>query len=85
LALGLADAGYSGDWSRLGVFTTAQEVQAQQVVQFIAVAHIFTAAVTAWVASKGGYPLPLAIGKGYLFGTLAILEIHSVCESQQEV
>ncbi|GLC68670.1 hypothetical protein PLESTF_000721200 [Pleodorina starrii] len=57
----LVDAGFSGDWSRIGVLTTAQELVAQQAWWFILVAHSAVAAIAVQYALRQGYP-PLQAG-----------------------
>jgi len=48
--LGLVDAGWSGDWSRIGAITVENENQARWVVEHVVVpGHLITAALTYFV------------------------------------
>lgn len=67
--LGLVDAGYSGDWSRIGVLTKPQEEQLQQLVQILAVIHVACAIATAALQRPGVLAL-----KALLTGPLALAE-----------
>ncbi len=49
--LGLTDAAFSGDWSRIGVLTVTQEAQLQQLVVAIACVHV---ACSVGLAVRGG-------------------------------
>ncbi|GLI67445.1 hypothetical protein VaNZ11_011638 [Volvox africanus] len=78
----LVDAGFSGDWSRIGVLTRDQEVLAQQAWWFILVAHSVVAAITVGYALRQGYP-PLEAGfRGLLFGTLGLYDVYVRCQSK---
>lgn len=67
--LGLVDAAYSGDWSRIGVLTTAQEQQLQQAVMFVAAVNAFcTLAVVVLQRS------PAVAFKALLTGPFALAE-----------
>ncbi|GIL82647.1 hypothetical protein Vretimale_8246 [Volvox reticuliferus] len=77
----LVDAGFSGDWSRIGVLTSDQELSAQQAWWFILVAHSVVAAITVGYALRRGYP-PLQAGvRGLLFGTLGLYDVYVRCQS----
>lgn len=78
--LAVVDAGFSGDWSRIGVLTTDQELVLQELVKFIVVAHGVTAALTVRVAQENSYSIPEAVLKGFAFGSLGLVEIHQRCE-----
>ncbi|EFJ46864.1 hypothetical protein VOLCADRAFT_92601 [Volvox carteri f. nagariensis] len=79
----LADAGFSGDWSRIGVLTTDQEVLAQQAWWFILVAHSVVAAITAMYAQRQGYPPLQAGARGLLFGTLGLYDVYVRCQGKR--
>lgn len=68
--LGLVDAGYSGDWSRIGVLTAAQEVQLQQVVIALAAVNVSCALAIALILKR---PAVLAL-KAVLTGPFALVE-----------
>ena len=51
---GVVDAGYSGDWSRVGALTTEQEAWTRRFVAFVAVAHGVVGAIARDVALKRG-------------------------------
>lgn len=61
--LAAVDAGWSGDWSRIGVITVEMEAQLRDFTLFVAVGHSVTAAITVWVAQNGGYNLGVAAAK----------------------
>ncbi|GIL55222.1 hypothetical protein Vafri_10805 [Volvox africanus] len=78
----LVDAGFSGDWSRIGVLTKDQELLAQQAWWFILVTHSVVAAITVGYALRRGYP-PLEAGfRGLLFGTLGLYDVYVRCQSK---
>lgn len=68
--LGLTDAGFSGDWSRIGVLTTFQEQQLQQLTVAIACVHI-TCSLGLALSGRGDRWLVL---KALATGPLAVAE-----------
>ena len=53
------DAGYSGDWSRIGVLTPELENVIKGLLVSLGFFHIFCGSIAAVAASKKGYnPLP---------------------------
>jgi len=80
--LGLVDAAYSGDWSRIGIITSEQELQLQQAVLIIAAIHGVEAAIAAYIAKgKGvddaGKLLAVAI-RAFFFGALEINKVSQM-------
>lgn len=70
---GVVDAGFSGDWSRIGVLTTTQEGEIRTFCAFVAAAH-GTLAVAAYdVAKKRGRDPALAFLKVFVVGSLAFV------------
>lgn len=61
--LGIIDAGYSGDWSRIGVLKPQQEQLIQSFVVALGFFHIFCAGVAAYVASSKGLDAPKSVAK----------------------
>ena len=61
--LATVDAGYSGDWSRIGVITVGDEVVLQQACVTLGSFQIFCAALGAAVAAKRGGSWPAAVAK----------------------
>ncbi|KAG2435891.1 hypothetical protein HXX76_007086 [Chlamydomonas incerta] len=72
----LADAAFSGDWSRIGVLTTAQEVLAAQAFTFIMSAHAVVGVISAAYATRVQYPVLEAGVRGALFGTLGLYDVY---------
>ncbi|KAF5840913.1 hypothetical protein DUNSADRAFT_15113 [Dunaliella salina] len=80
--LGLVDAAYSGDWSRIGILSTEQELQLQQAVLIIAAIHGAEAAIAAYLAKgKGvddvGELLAVAL-RAFFFGALEINKVSQM-------
>ena len=61
--LATVDAGYSGDWSRIGVITKENEIVLQQACVTLGSFHIFCAALGAGVAVRRGSSWPAAVAK----------------------
>lgn len=62
-SLALVDAGWSGDWSRIGAISVEQEALARSIITVAASAHSVTALICVCLAQQGGYSLPLAAFK----------------------
>lgn len=63
MILGIIDAGYSGDWSRIGVLTPQQEQFIQGFVVLLGFFHIFCAAIAAKLAYESELNVPKAVAK----------------------
>lgn len=72
--LAAVDAGYSGDWSRIGAISKDTEDWLKQVLPLLGGFHVFCAIVSGIAASKGGRPWPWPVVKGSLVGGLAMFE-----------
>mmetsp|Transcript_44410 Transcript_44410/g.113456 ORF Transcript_44410/g.113456 Transcript_44410/m.113456 type:complete len:203 (+) Transcript_44410:131-739(+) len=73
--LGLVDAAYSGDWSRIGAISVETEDQLKQCCVYVAIFHCFCAPVAAVVAQRRGLDwIPLTL-KVAAVGGLALLEV----------
>ena len=79
LALSMAvDAGYSGDWSRIGAITTDQEAFIRAFLVFVAVAHGALGVVAYDIALKRGRDrggAVLAFAKVFVVGFTALVEV----------
>lgn len=79
LALSMAvDAGYSGDWSRIGAITTDQEAFIRAFLVFVAVAHGVLGVVAYDIALKRGRDrggAVLAFAKVFVVGFTALVEV----------
>ena len=74
---GVVDAGYSGDWSRVGALTTEQEAWARRFVAFVAAAHAVVGAVARDVALKRGASATTAnaaFAKTFVVGFVGLVE-----------
>jgi len=73
---GVVDAGYSGDWSRIGAITTAQEGAIRAFCVFVAVAHGALGVVAYDIARRRNVMDPRwAFVKTFVVGTLALVEV----------
>ena len=72
---GVVDAGYSGDWSRIGALTHAQEEALQRVAVGVAVAHLAVAALATRVARERGTDARAAFVKAFVCGFLALVDV----------
>jgi hypothetical protein len=61
--LGIIDAGYSGDWSRIGVLTPQAEELVRSFVVALGFFHILCAGVAAYAASSKGLDIGKAVAK----------------------
>lgn len=75
--LGVVDAAYSGDWSRIGVISKETELILQQAVQIIVPIHAVEGLIAAAIARGKGTNLFVAWIKGFAFGALGIWEIYT--------
>ena len=75
LSLGFIDAGYSGDWSRIGAISEETESALRALAVTLGELHIATAVAAGIVASKRGLPVAPAAAKTLLIGFLAFLEV----------
>ena len=74
---GVVDAGYSGDWSRVGALTTEQEAWTRRFVAFVAVAHGVVGAIARDVALKRGADATsanAAFAKTFVVGFVGLVE-----------
>lgn len=77
VVLGLAalvDAGWSGDWSRIGAITTEDEAAARGIASAIGTFHLACAPLAALAASRRNRPVVPATAKTLLVGGLALAE-----------
>lgn len=74
VTLGVVDAAYSGDWSRIGVISQEDELLLQKFVWFVAVAHTGTGILAAQLATEQSKNAAVAFAKGLLFGTVGLYE-----------
>ena len=74
---GVVDAGYSGDWSRVGALTTEEEAWTRRFVAFVAVAHGVVGAIARDVALKRGADATsanAAFAKTFVVGFVGLVE-----------
>lgn len=76
----LCDAGFSGDWVRIGAITVAQEAFARKAAIFVAVAHTGTGAAAVLVGKERGVKLPAwrLFLEGWAFGAVGLLRSRYV-------
>lgn len=67
-------AAYSGDWSRIGAISKADEAWLQEVLPMLAAFHAFAAVVSGIVATRAGRPAVWPVAKASLVGGLAMFE-----------
>ncbi|KAK9803171.1 hypothetical protein WJX72_008647 [[Myrmecia] bisecta] len=72
--LGLVDAAYSGDWSRIGAISKADELWLQQAVVYLGVFHLVCGPTAAVVAARRGQNWVPVFAKVMLVGGLALFE-----------
>ena len=72
--LGFVDAGYSGDWSRIGAISTELEAKLRFYALVLLDVHVVAAAAAGKVAQSRGLPVAPAVGKTFAVGFLAFLE-----------
>lgn len=72
--LAAIDAGYSGDWSRIGAISQQDEANIQHLLPSLAAFHAFSAVISGIAAAKGGRPIVWPVTKGALVGGLAMFE-----------
>jgi hypothetical protein len=75
--LGLIDAAYSGDWSRIGVISTEVELILQLVVKAVIVIHAIEGVIAAVIAKEKGMDPLVSWIKGFCFGALGIWEVYT--------
>ncbi|PRW32625.1 cytochrome p450 isoform A [Chlorella sorokiniana] len=76
LLLMLVDAGFSGDWSRIGAISTDQEAALRQVAAYVGCFHLLCGAAAAAVSSRRGeQQWPARTAKVLAVGGLALLEV----------
>lgn len=75
LLLAAVDAGYSGDWSRIGVLTEDQELRVQGFVQFSIAAHFALGVIAGWICyqreERGWF---IRFAKTIIVGSLGLVE-----------
>ena len=59
----LVDAGYSGDWSRIGAISKELETELKGIAPLVGGFHLFCAPIAAITASKRGLDTPRAVAK----------------------
>lgn len=72
--LAAVDAGYSGDWSRIGVISQQDEATLQQLLPSLAAFHVFCAVVSGIAAKLGNRQVKWPVAKAMLVGGLAMFE-----------
>lgn len=72
--LAAVDAGYSGDWSRIGAISQQDEAALQKLLPLLAAFHAFSAVISGIVASRNGRPIVWPVTKAALVGGLAMFE-----------
>lgn len=72
--LGFIDAGYSGDWSRIGAISTELEAKLRFYALVLLGVHVVAAAAAGKVAESRGLPVAPAVAKTFSVGFLAFLE-----------
>eukprot|EP00191_Tetraselmis_sp_GSL018_P009671 CAMPEP_0177608422 /NCGR_PEP_ID=MMETSP0419_2-20121207/18464_1 /TAXON_ID=582737 /ORGANISM="Tetraselmis sp., Strain GSL018" /LENGTH=156 /DNA_ID=CAMNT_0019103113 /DNA_START=132 /DNA_END=600 /DNA_ORIENTATION=- len=72
--LGLTDAAYSGDWSRIGAISAEREEELKKVCVCIAAFHACCAPLAAAAAARKGLNWPLLAAKAAAVGGLALIE-----------
>eukprot|EP00199_Chlamydomonas_sp_CCMP681_P005266 CAMPEP_0119102564 /NCGR_PEP_ID=MMETSP1180-20130426/1275_1 /TAXON_ID=3052 ORGANISM="Chlamydomonas cf sp, Strain CCMP681" /NCGR_SAMPLE_ID=MMETSP1180 /ASSEMBLY_ACC=CAM_ASM_000741 /LENGTH=139 /DNA_ID=CAMNT_0007086875 /DNA_START=127 /DNA_END=546 /DNA_ORIENTATION=- len=78
--LALVDAGFSGDWVRIGVITPDLELAARNLVWFTVFAHTITAFLAAKLAPSRGMSPVLAAVQGFATGTLTVNRLQQTPE-----
>jgi len=73
--LGLVDAGWSGDWSRIEAITVEQEAQCRSLAASIGTLHLVLSPTAAFVASTRGQDWRPAFAKTMLVGGLSFIEV----------
>uniref|UniRef100_A0A383V7M4 DUF7887 domain-containing protein n=1 Tax=Tetradesmus obliquus TaxID=3088 RepID=A0A383V7M4_TETOB len=74
ITVGIVDAAYSGDWSRIGAISKETELQLQQVVWVLLGVKALCGVAAAFVAKEAGRGWVAPLAKGILFGSLALYE-----------
>ena len=59
----LVDAGYSGDWSRIGAITKDLETELKGIAPLVGAFHLLCAPIAGVVASRRGISTPKAVAK----------------------
>ena len=70
----ITDAGFSGDWSRIGAITTTQEGYARSFIAFVCAAHGALGVVAYDVAKQRGLNPYWAFAKTFVIGFTAFCE-----------
>jgi hypothetical protein len=73
--LGLIDAAYSGDWSRIGVITKEQELFLQQFAVIAVTGHLGLGVVAGVISSRRGEQWLPRAAKTAAVGFMALLEV----------
>ncbi|GMH40635.1 hypothetical protein BSKO_08539 [Bryopsis sp. KO-2023] len=73
--LGLVDAAYSGDWSRIGAISKADEAFLQQIVWIVFGVHVASSLGAAKLKSDRGQDWLIPAGKALAVGFLAFIEV----------
>lgn len=71
---GIVDAGWSGDWSRIGALTKAQEANARAFIEFVCVAHAAVALAARDVAIQRGRDGTWAFVKTFVVGFMGFVD-----------
>jgi len=72
--LAAVDAGYSGDWSRIGAISKETEGWLKQTLPLLGAFHVFSATVSGIAASRAGRPWQWPVVKASAVGGLAMFE-----------
>lgn len=71
----LLDAGFSGDWSRIGAIPKDWEPPLQTAGLFVVTAHFLVGCYAAYYAKSNGYQWIVPFLKGWAFGAMGLKEV----------
>lgn len=80
----LIDAGYSGDWTRIGAITPDVEALLQKIGAFVVISHFGVGCVAAYYANSRGRPWAAPFFKGWAFGALGLKEVMVNTDASQQ-
>jgi len=73
--LGLVDAGWSGDWSRIGTITPEQEQQCRDFAGILGIVHVVCASSAAVIAKRRGQDWIKPFAKTLVVGVTPLVEV----------